>query len=81
MYQPRAPRRKGVGVVNVSTIEILDLGSTSMLAQVLQIFLGKEHLVKNWLSSTLYKVVFFKGTIFQWSTKPLFTSQSRVEVR
>jgi hypothetical protein len=45
-----------------------------MLAQVLQILLGKEHLVKNRLISTLDKVTYFKGTIFLWSTKPLFTS-------
>jgi hypothetical protein len=47
-----------------------------MLAQALQIFFGKEHLVKNWLISTLDKVIYFKGTIFQRSTKPLFTSQN-----
>jgi hypothetical protein len=52
---------------------------TSILAQVLQIFFGKEHLEKNWLISTLDKVVYFKGTIFLQSTKPLFTSQNRVE--
>jgi hypothetical protein len=37
---------------------------TSMLAQVLQIFLGKEHLLKNRLISTPDKVIYFKGTIF-----------------
>jgi hypothetical protein len=31
-----------------------------MLAQVLQIFWGKEHLVKNRLISTLDKVIYFK---------------------
>jgi hypothetical protein len=46
-----------------------------MLAQVLQIFLGKEHLLKNWLISTLDKAISFKGTILQQSTKPLFTSK------
>jgi hypothetical protein len=51
-----------------------------MLAQGLQIFFGNEHLVKNWLISTLDKVIYFKGTIFQGSTKPLFTSQNRVEI-
>jgi hypothetical protein len=35
-----------------------------MLAQALLIFLGKEHLVKNWLISTLYKAIYFRGTIF-----------------
>jgi hypothetical protein len=47
------------------TIAILQLHRTNMLAQVLQIFLGKEHLVKNWLISTLDKVIYFKGTIFR----------------
>jgi hypothetical protein len=65
---------------HVTPIEILELPRTSMLAQVLQIFLGKEHLVKNWLISTLDKVIYFKGTIFQRSAKPLFTSQNRVEI-
>jgi hypothetical protein len=41
-------------------IEILHRYRTDMLAQVLQIFLGKEHLVKNWLISTLYKLIYFK---------------------
>jgi hypothetical protein len=31
-----------------------------MLAQILQIFLGKEHLVKNWPS--LDEAIYFKGT-------------------
>jgi hypothetical protein len=40
-----------------------------MTAQVLQIFLGKEHLAKK--SADLYpRQEQFKGTIFQWSTKP-----------
>jgi hypothetical protein len=51
-----------------------------MLAQVLQIILGKEHLVKNRLISTLDRVIYFKGTIFQESTKPLLTSQNRAEI-
>jgi hypothetical protein len=51
----------------------------SMLAQVLQIFWVKERLVRNRLISTLDKVIYFKGTVFLWSTKPLFTSQNRVE--
>jgi hypothetical protein len=46
-----------------------------MSAQILQVFWGKEHLVKNWLISTLDKVIYFKGIIFQRSTKPLFASQ------
>jgi hypothetical protein len=50
---------------------------TSTLAQVVQIFLWKEHLVKNWLISSPRQGKFFKRTIFQRSTKPLFTSQNR----
>jgi hypothetical protein len=51
-----------------------------MLAQALQkIFLGKEHMVKNWLISILDKVIYYKGTFLQGSTKPLFTSQNRLE--
>jgi hypothetical protein len=50
-----------------------------MLALVLQTWWGKEHLVKNWVISTLVKVIYFK-TIFQGSAKPLFTSQNRVEI-
>jgi hypothetical protein len=53
---------------------------TSMFAQVLQIYFGKELLAKNQLISTLDKVIYFKGTIFQGCTKPLFTSQNRVEI-
>jgi hypothetical protein len=48
----------------------------SMLAQVLQIFLGKERLVKNWPISTLDKVIYYKGIIFQrstYKTSPHFT--------
>jgi hypothetical protein len=37
---------------------------TSMLAQVLQIVLGKEHLVKNRLISILDKVIYFKEQCF-----------------
>jgi hypothetical protein len=48
-----------------------------MLAQVLQIFLGKEHLVKNWLISTLDKVIHFKGHNFSavYKTSLHFTKQ------
>jgi hypothetical protein len=42
--------------------------------------LGKEHLVKNGLISTLDKVFYFKGTIFRWSTKLLFALQNSVEI-
>jgi hypothetical protein len=61
-------------------IEILNLEQLHMLAQVLQIYWGKEHLVKNWLISTLDNVIYFKGTIFQRSTKPLFILQNRVDM-
>jgi hypothetical protein len=58
----------------------MEILRTSMLAQVLKLFLGKEHLVKNELISTQDKVIYFKGTIFQQSKKPLFTSQYRLEI-
>jgi hypothetical protein len=51
-----------------------------MLALVMQIFWSKEHHVKNRLIFTLDMVINFKGTIFQGSTKPLITSQKRVEI-
>jgi hypothetical protein len=46
-----------------------------VLAQVLKIFFRKEHLVKNWLISTLDKVINFKGTIFSgvYKTSLYFT--------
>jgi hypothetical protein len=50
-----------------------------MLAEALQIFLGKEHLVKNWLISTLDKAIYYKGTFLQGSTKLIFTTQNRLE--
>jgi hypothetical protein len=52
-----------------------------MLAQVQQVFFGGRTPYKNWLISTLDKVIYFKGTIFQPSTyKTFFTSQNRVEL-
>jgi hypothetical protein len=51
-----------------------------MTALVLQIFLGKEPLENSWLISFLDKIIYFKGTIFQGSTKPIFTSHNRVEI-
>jgi hypothetical protein len=41
---------------------------------------GLQHLVKNLLISTLNKAIYFKGTIFEVSANPLFTSQNRVEI-
>jgi hypothetical protein len=61
-------------------VKLIHIDEQSMLAQVFHKFLGKEHPVKNWLISTLDKVIYFKGTIFQRSTKPLFTSQNKVEI-
>jgi hypothetical protein len=45
-----------------------------------RIFLGEENLVKSWLVSNLNKVIYFKGTILQRSTKSLFTTQNRLEI-
>jgi hypothetical protein len=41
---------------------------------------GERTPSKNQLISTLDKVIYFKGTICQRSTKPLLTSQKRVEI-
>jgi hypothetical protein len=41
--------------------------------------LGERTPCKNGPISTLEKIIYFKGTIFLRSTKPLFTSQNRVE--
>jgi hypothetical protein len=43
--------------------------------------LGGKTLVKSLLISTLDKVIYYVGTFSQVSTKPLFTSQNRVETR
>jgi hypothetical protein len=45
-----------------------------MVAQVLEIFLGERTPFKKLAISPPYldKVIYFKGTIFQVSTKPLF---------
>jgi hypothetical protein len=51
----------------------------SFLVKKKQIFFGKEHLVKNWLISTQDKVIYYKGTVLQDSTKPLVTTQNRLE--
>jgi hypothetical protein len=45
----------------------------------LQTFYGKKALVKSMLISTLDKVIYYIGTFLQGSTKPLFTTQNRVE--
>jgi hypothetical protein len=39
----------------------------------------KKTLVKSLLISTLDEVVYYKGTFLQGSTKPLFTTQNRLE--
>jgi hypothetical protein len=39
----------------------------------------QNKLVKSLLISTLDKVIYFKGTFLQHSTKPLFTTQNRLE--
>jgi hypothetical protein len=49
-----------------------------MFELLLQKYWGKK-LVKSVLISTLDKVFYYVGTFLQGSTKPLFTSQNRVE--
>jgi hypothetical protein len=50
-----------------------------MFELLLQTFWPKKTLVKSLLISTLDNVVYYIGTFLQGSTKPLFTSQNRVE--
>jgi hypothetical protein len=57
-------RTKTPKVACSGAIEILELCRASMWSQVLQMFLGKEHLVKNWLIFTLDKVIYFKRISF-----------------
>jgi hypothetical protein len=42
--------------------------------------LGEKNLVKSLLISTLDKVIYYEWTFSQGSTKPLFTTQNRVEI-
>jgi hypothetical protein len=42
-------------------------------------FWAKKNLIKSLLISTLDKVISYKGTFLQGSTKPLFTTQNRLE--
>jgi hypothetical protein len=49
-----------------------------MFALVQQTFLVKKTLVKRLLISTLDKVIYYKGTFLQRSTKTLCTTQNRV---
>jgi hypothetical protein len=51
-----------------------------MFVRALQNFLEKNNLVKSLLISILDKVIYFIGIFFLGSTKPLITSQSRVEI-
>jgi hypothetical protein len=52
-----------------------------MFELLLQTFWAKKNLVLCLLISTLDKVIYYIGTFLQGSTKPLFTSQNRVETR
>jgi hypothetical protein len=47
-----------------------------MLALVEQIFFGENQILKNWLISTLDKVIYFKGAVFLgvYKTSPHFTN-------
>jgi hypothetical protein len=49
-----------------------------MFALVQQTFLAKN-LAKSPLISTLDKVIYYKETFLQGSTKPLFTTQNKLE--
>jgi hypothetical protein len=41
--------------------------------------LRERTLWKNWLISTLDKAIYYKGTFLEGSTKPLFTTQNRLQ--
>jgi hypothetical protein len=41
---------------------------------------GEKNLVKSLLLSTLDKVIYYIGSFLLGSTKPLFTTQNRVEI-
>jgi hypothetical protein len=51
-----------------------------MFELLLQTFWAKETLVKSLLISTLDKVIYYIGTFLLGSTKPIFTTQNRVEI-
>jgi hypothetical protein len=51
-----------------------------MFELLLQTFWAKKTLVESLLISTLGKVRHYNGTFLQFSTKPLFISQNRVEI-
>jgi hypothetical protein len=53
---------------------------TSMFKLLLQTFWAKKPLVKSLLFSTLDKVIYNIVTFLQGPTKPLFTTQNRVEI-
>jgi hypothetical protein len=50
-----------------------------MFVLVRQIVLAEKNLVKCMLISTLDKVIHYKGTFLQGSTKPLLATQNRLE--
>jgi hypothetical protein len=47
---------------------------------LLQTFWAKETFVISLLISTLDKVIYYIGTFLLGSTKPLFTTQNRLEI-
>jgi hypothetical protein len=52
---------------------------TCMFELLLQKFWAKKNLVKSLLISTLDKIIYYIKTFLEGSTKPLFTTQNRVE--
>jgi hypothetical protein len=50
-----------------------------MFELLLQTFWAKKNLVKRLLISIQDKVIYYIGTFLRGSTKPLFTSQNRVQ--
>jgi hypothetical protein len=62
------PENRGVSPIEIAHV-------LAALANIL----GEKNLVKSLLISTLDKVIYYNGTFLQGSTKPLFSSQNRVE--
>jgi hypothetical protein len=67
--------RKHIGALTSLTDNHRNLYVWAALANIL----GEKNLVKSLLISTLDKVIYYIGTFLQGSTKPLFTTQNRVE--
>jgi hypothetical protein len=73
----KIPREEGVSWSY--TFWRLPLSTTTRMFELLLQTFWAKNLAKSLLISTLDKVIYFIGTFLKGSTKPLFTSQNRVE--